>query len=141
MFVVNRNLLMPSWRWLAVNPDYTHRPSPATSLRPNECSYVQWDMMNETWWAKERKLGVAGIAGVATGWVMLLYIHTFFIRLWLLREAAFVGRPSNQSRLSTRDSMGGSKGQVVVGDWVSSGHFAPVGRAGNFHRLLRRRTN
>ena len=33
--------------------------------------------MNEASWAKERKLGVAGIIGVATGWVMLLYVQTF----------------------------------------------------------------
>jgi hypothetical protein len=34
-------------------------------------------MMSETSSAKERKLGVAGLAGVATGWVMLLYVQTF----------------------------------------------------------------
>ncbi len=33
--------------------------------------------MNENSWTKERKLGVAGVTGVATGWVMLLYVQTF----------------------------------------------------------------
>ncbi|HTS09466.1 MAG TPA: hypothetical protein VMP68_28135 [Candidatus Eisenbacteria bacterium] len=33
--------------------------------------------MNETSWTKERKLGVAGITGVAVGWGMLLCVQTF----------------------------------------------------------------
>jgi hypothetical protein len=28
-------------------------------------------------WAKERKLGVAGLAAVIAGWVILLYVQTF----------------------------------------------------------------
>jgi hypothetical protein len=28
-------------------------------------------------WAKERKVGIAGMAGVAAGWAMLLYVQTF----------------------------------------------------------------
>lgn len=33
-------------------------------------------MMTRASWAKERKLGAAGLAAVIAGWIMLLYIHT-----------------------------------------------------------------
>ena len=29
-------------------------------------------------WVKERRLGVAGVAGLVAGWVMLLCVNTFF---------------------------------------------------------------
>lgn len=33
-------------------------------------------MMSRSSWAKERKLGVAGLAAVIAGWAILLYIQT-----------------------------------------------------------------
>ena len=34
-------------------------------------------MMSRTSWAKDRKVGVAGLAAVIAGWTMLLYIQAF----------------------------------------------------------------
>ena len=33
-------------------------------------------MITRASWAKERRIGVAGLAAVVAGWVMILYIHT-----------------------------------------------------------------
>lgn len=87
-------------------------------------------------WAKERKLGVAGLAAVVAGFVMLIWVNTLtsvcapsvrplswtLILISLASPVAFLWA-------AVKDNM-------VVGDWVTSSHFPPTGRAGDLRGLL-----
>jgi len=92
-------------------------------------------MMSETSSAKERKLGVAGLAGVATGWVMLLYVQTFS------SVCGSSARPLSWAVLLTSLAspiaiLWAAVGQVVVGDWTTPRCIALIELHGNLRGLL-----